>query len=144
LVDLARNVWRASVVVVDATGVGAGLASFLAATLAERRGGRAIPVVPFVFSAASKSALGWDLLGLIDAGRLKDYRDDGDSLSRLFRAQMAATIYETPPGPGRPLRWGVPTSRGHDDLVMSAALAATLDGFDWRERLAYGTEGGRG
>jgi membrane protein YqaA with SNARE-associated domain len=33
LVHLARDVWRASVVVVDATGVGAGLASFLAATL---------------------------------------------------------------------------------------------------------------
>ncbi|HEU5433153.1 MAG TPA: hypothetical protein VFU81_15910, partial [Thermomicrobiales bacterium] len=144
LVDLARNVWRASVVVVDATGVGAGLASFLAATLGERRSGRAIPVAPFVFSAASKSALGWDLLGLIDAGRLKDYRDDGDRLSRLFRAQLAATTYETPPGPGRPLRWSVPAGRGHDDLVMSAALAATLDGFDWRERVAYGTEEGSG
>jgi hypothetical protein len=142
LVDLARNVWRASVVVVDATGVGAGLASFLAASLGERRGGRAIPVVPFVFSAASKSALGWDLLGLIDAGRLKDYRDDGDALSRLFRAQLAATTYETPPGPGRPLRWGVPAGKGHDDLVMSAALAATLDEFDWRERVARGTSDG--
>ncbi|HET7094615.1 MAG TPA: hypothetical protein VFI22_14080, partial [Thermomicrobiales bacterium] len=144
LVDLARNVWRASVVVVDATGVGAGLASFLAASLGERRGGRAIPVVPFTFTAASKSALGWDLLGLIDAGRLKDYRDDGEPLSRLFRTQLAATTYETPPGPGRPLRWGVPAGRGHDDLVMSVALAATLDGFDWRERVAYGTEGGSG
>ena len=30
LVDLARNVWRLSALVVDATGVGAGLASFLA------------------------------------------------------------------------------------------------------------------
>ena len=144
LVDLARNVWRASVVVVDATGVGAGLASFLAASLSDRRGGRAIPVAPFTFSAASKSALGWDLLGLIDAGRLKDYRDDGDALSRLFRAQLAATTYETPPGPGRPLRWGVPAGKGHDDLVMSAALAATLDGFDWRERVARGREGSSG
>lgn len=41
-------------------------------------------------------------------------------------------------GPGRPLRWGVPAGRGHDDLVLSAALAATLDGFDWRERVARG------
>ena len=30
LVDLARNVWGLSALVVDATGVGAGLASFLA------------------------------------------------------------------------------------------------------------------
>ena len=39
ITHLARTVWRASAVVVDATGVGAGLASFLAATL-ERPGGR--------------------------------------------------------------------------------------------------------
>jgi len=140
LVDLAREVWRASVVVVDATGVGAGLASFLAATLGERRSGRAaIPVMPFIFTASSKSALGWDFLGLIDAGRFKEYADDGDGLSRLFRAQLAATTFEAPPGPGKMLRWSVPAGRGHDDLVMSAALAATLDGIDWRPRTARGT-----
>jgi len=138
LVHLAREVWRASLIVVDATGVGAGLASFLAATLGERRGGRAIPVLPFVFTAASKSALGWDWIGLIDAGRYREYADDGEQLTRLFRAQLAATTYETPPGPGKTLRWGVPPGRGHDDLVMSAALTAVLDGFDWRDRLARG------
>jgi hypothetical protein len=139
LVHLAREVWRASVVVVDATGVGAGLASFLAATLGERRGGRAIPVIPFIFTAASKSALGWDWLGLIDAGRYREYADDGEALTRRFWAQLAAVTYATPPGPGKTLRWGVPPGRGHDDLVMSAALVATLDDFDWRERLARGT-----
>ena len=139
LAHLAREVWRASVVVVDATGVGAGLASFLAATLGERRGGRAIPVVPYIFTASSKSALGWDWIGLIDAGRYREYADDGERLTRLFRSQLAATTYTTPPGPGKTLRWGVPTSRGHDDLVMSAALVATLDGIDWRERMARGT-----
>jgi hypothetical protein len=138
LVHLAREIWRASVVVVDATGVGAGLASFLAATLSERRGGRAIPVMPFIFSTASKSALGWDWIGLIDAGRYREYADDGERLTRLFHAQLAATTYSTPPGPGKTLRWGVPPGRGHDDLVMSAALVATLDGFDFRERMARG------
>jgi hypothetical protein len=138
LAHLAREVWRASVVVVDATGVGAGLASFLAATLGERRGGRAIPVVPYIFTASSKSALGWDWIGLIDAGRYREYADDGERLTRLFRSQLAATTYTTPPGPGKTLRWGVPTGRGHDDLVMSAALVATLDGIDWRERVARG------
>src|SRR5439155_7479390 len=41
--DLARNVWSARWVVVDATGVGAGLAGFL---------GQALPgkVIPFVYS----------------------------------------------------------------------------------------------
>jgi hypothetical protein len=138
LVHLAREVWRASVVVVDATGVGAGLASFLAATLGDRRDGRAIPVIPFIFTAASKSALGWDWIGLIDSGRYREYADDGEQLTRLFRSQLAAVTYATPPGPGKALRWGVPAGRGHDDLVMSAALTAVLDGWDWRERVARG------
>ena len=142
LVDLAREVWRASVVVVDATGVGAGLASFLAAALGERRTGRVVPVAPFVFTAASKSALGWSFLALIDAGRFKEYADDGDALTRLYRSQLAATTYETPPGPGKPLRWFVPPARGHDDLVVSAALAATLDDADWRPRTARGVDRG--
>ena len=37
LVDLARTVWKLSALVVDATGVGAGLASFLADQLARDR-----------------------------------------------------------------------------------------------------------
>ncbi len=148
LVDLARGVWRASAVVVDATGIGAGLASFLAAELGGgtgvpgliRRGGR-IPVVPFVFTEASKSALGWDFLGLIDAGRFKEYADDGEALTRRYRAQLAATTYETLAGPGKRLRWAVPAGRGHDDLVVSAALTAVLDGIDWRPRRAVGHGG---
>ncbi|MFN8594179.1 MAG: hypothetical protein U0031_22205 [Thermomicrobiales bacterium] len=144
VVHLAREVWRASVVVVDATGVGAGLASFLAAALGARQGGKAIPVIPFVFSAASKSALGWDWLGLIDAGRYREYADDGEQLTRLFYTQLAAVTYATPPGPGKALRWGVPPGRGHDDLVLSAALVAVLDGFDWRERRARGVAGNEG
>ena len=140
LVDLARTVWRATAVVVDATGVGAGLASFLAAELADRRNGQpAITVVPFLFTAASKSALGWDFLGLIDSGRFKEYAADNDHLSRVYRAQLAATTYETLPGPGKLLHWSVPAGQGHDDLVLSAALTAALDALDWRPRLAIGT-----
>jgi hypothetical protein len=148
LVDLARNVWRASVVVVDATGVGAGLASFLAATLDGRRGGKSpIPVVPFIFTATSKSKLGWDFLALIDSGRFKEYADDSviatpdGRLTAQFWDQLRATTFETPPGPGKLLRWSVPASRGHDDLVISAALTATLDDHDWRPRRAIGHAG---
>ncbi|MGI9254601.1 MAG: hypothetical protein ACR2J8_12700, partial [Thermomicrobiales bacterium] len=139
IADLAREVWRASAVVVDATGVGAGLASFLAAALGDRRAGRGIPVIPFTFTAASKSALGWEVLALIDGGRLKEYADDGEAISREFRAQLGAVEFSTPPGPGHPLRWGVPAGRGHDDLVMSAALAVALDGLGWDRRVAVGT-----
>ena len=146
LVDLARNVWRAQAVVIDATGIGAGLASMLAAALGRSSGaaaGPAVRVLPFVFTAASKSALGWDLLGLIESGRLKDYVETAApgspeaAVTEAFRAQMAVVTYDTAPGPGRQLRWGAPRGR-HDDLVLSLALASALDGMDWRERRAVG------
>ena len=109
-------------------------------SLGARRGGSPpIKVVPFIFSAVSKSALGWDFLSLIDSGRLKEYADDGTEVTRTYWRQLANTVYDTPPGPGKPLRWSVPASRGHDDLVMSAALTAALDRIDWRPRLARGT-----
>ena len=141
LVDLAKNVWRASWIVVDATGVGAGLASFLSETL----GRSGAQVVPFVFTGASKSALGWGFLGLIDSGRFKEYCDDSTEASetgqttRIYREQLAATTYEVLRGPGNQLRWSVPVSAGHDDLVISAALTAVLDGLDLRPRIAVGT-----
>ncbi len=145
IVDLARTVWKASAVVVDATGIGAGLASFLAAELGERRAGQpTVRVIPFVFTAASKSALGWDFLALIDSGRFKEYADDSAAgtpegrLTALYWQQLRATTYETAPGPGKLLRWGVSDGRGHDDLVLSAALAAVLDSVDWRPRRAVG------
>lgn len=135
LVDLARNVWKASWVVVDATGIGAGLASFMDASL----GRHGIRVVPFIFSAASKSQLGWDLVGLIESGRYTEYADDDDDITRLFLAQARATTYEIRNGPGNLLRWSVPDRDGHDDLVMSAALVAALDGLDLRRRIATGS-----
>ena len=53
--------------VVDATGVGAGMTSFLAASMGEK-------VIPFDFNLTTKSALLWDFLGIIDSGggRFKD------------------------------------------------------------------------
>lgn len=135
LVDLATNVWRASWVVVDGTGIGAGLASFLEASL-KRHG---VQVLPFIFTSASKSRLGWDVVGLIESGRYKEYADDGDDLTRLFYAQLRATTYEIVNGPGNLLRWSVLASEGHDDLVISAALASVLDDIDPRLRIAVGS-----
>jgi hypothetical protein len=137
LVDLARNVWNLSALVVDATGVGAGLASFLGDRL--KQGPKRVIVEPFVFTGASKSQLGWDFLALIDGGRIKEYADDGEELTRVYRHELAACTYEVLPGPGRLLRWGVPSSRGHDDLLVSAALTSRLDAIDWRPRMAKGS-----
>jgi hypothetical protein len=83
--------------------------------------------------------LGWDFVGLIDWGRIKEYADDEEAITRVFRHQLAACAYEVLPRPGRLLRWGVPASRGHDDLLVSAALTTRSDQIDWRPRLARGS-----
>ncbi len=138
LVRLAREVWRAEWVVVDGTGVGAGLASFLTASLTQGR--PRIAVESFVFSAASKSRLGWDFLALVDGGRFREYRVDGepDDVTAEYLRQLRATEYEVRGGPGNLLRWSVPARAGHDDLVISAALCSVLDQIDYRPRIARG------
>lgn len=137
LLDLARNVWKARAVVIDATGVGAGLASFLVDKL--RKGPRPVIVEPFTFTGKSKSDLGWAFLGLIDGGRFKEYAGESDEITRVYWHQLAAARYEVLPGPNRLLRWSVPVSSGHDDLLISAALTAQLDVIDWRDRAARGS-----
>lgn len=131
ITDLARNVWSARHVVVDATGVGAGLAGFLAQALPGR-------VVPFVFSSQSKSQLGWDFLGLVESGRYKEYVEDGESDTGLFWTQVEACGSQIADGPGKLLKWGVDDRNTHDDLLVSAALSAVLDRLDWRPRVAKG------
>lgn len=136
LVRLARA-WRAERVVVDATGIGAGLASFLRQTLGER-------VRAIVFSPRVKSELGWAFIGLVESGRYRDYAVDSATppdlaaLSEAFLAELASLKGVVAPGPGRLLRWwGEP----HDDLAVSAALTTCLDDEDWRPRVARGRVG---
>lgn len=119
IVHLAE-LWSASKVVVDATGVGAGLTSFLKQALGPR-------VLPFVFSQASKSELGWAFMGICGSGRFLDHRDDGSPEYRQFWREVAAADYQVLPGPSRVMRWGVPDAAVHDDLLISAALCAALE-----------------
>lgn len=127
--------WQARQVVVDATGVGAGLAAFLEKALPGR-------VLPFTFSAASKSKLGWDFLAIIEAGRWREPRfadEEQARLSQLFLRQLTFCRSEVLPGAERRLKWGVPDgSRDpqtgeplHDDLIISAALCAALESLNW-------------
>lgn len=125
LLDLARHVWHARYVVVDATGVGAGLASFLARALGER-------VVPYLFTARSKSDLGWGFLAVVDTGRFKDHAPCADDDQAQFWREVEACEYEVVPGVQHLLRWGVPDPTVHDDLLISAALCAALDQLPWR------------
>ena len=130
--------WKARAVVVDATGVGAGLASFL---------DRALPgkVTPFTFNSASKSQLGWDFLAVVDSGRWQEplFQDlPGDDQVRFqneFFSQLAACQFEVSNDAKHSMRWQVPDgSRDpqsgetlHDDWVLSAALCAVLEKMDW-------------
>jgi hypothetical protein len=134
LIDLATNVWKARYVVVDATGIGAGLASFLGERL---RRGRS-EVIPFVFSLKSKSDLGWGFMGCIESGRYKEYVEDGVEDTGRFWAQVEGCEYTVDAGPGKIMRWSVAERKGHDDLLVSAALVAHLDTLDWRPRVAVG------
>lgn len=120
--------WRMAHLVVDATGVGAGLCAFLSQALLGR-------VVPFNFTLVNKSRLGWQLLELVEQGRLKEYHPPDD----LFLRQLRAVEYEILPGVGQLMRWAVPDGardplngeRLHDDLVLSTALVGVLDTLEW-------------
>lgn len=133
LLSLAAT-WRPLYVVVDATGVGAGLAGFLEKALPGR-------VIPFVFSAASKSRLGWDFLSVVETGRFKDWYEPEKHWNEqdVFWRQVEVCQGEVFPGPGQRMKWGVAESARdpdsglplHDDLLISAALCAVLDGQPW-------------
>lgn len=143
--------WQPRAVVIDATGLGAGLSSFLE---------KALPGVvrPFVFTQKSKSALAWGFLAVVETGRYREYieplkgeaqpnalsAEEAQRLARLqalFFAQARAAQMQVLPGPGQMVRWGVPpgmrVSEGHaalhDDLLISASLCATLDEMSWGE-----------
>jgi len=130
--------WNARAVVVDATGVGAGLASFLDRSLPGR-------VTPFTFNTASKSTLGWDFLGIIDSGRWREPLFDPErqpqqaQMQQEFFSQLRACQFKVTSGPEKHMKWGVPeTARNaesgealHDDWILSAALGAVLEKLDW-------------
>ena len=113
LVDILKNTWNCSCVVIDATGVGEAVASFLRRALGTR-------VIPFKFTQASKSVLGFNLLAAVNSGRLKVYMADGsdDYRELMFELDRARGVYR----PNQTLNFFVDASEGHDDYLMSLAL----------------------
>ena len=131
LVDIFKNVWRCRRVVVDATGVGAGVSSFLVRAL-----GKSV-VRPFLFTQQSKSKLGFNLLAAINSGRVKMYAADpcaeGEEY-RQFWLQMerAKGFYR----PSQTMNFYVPPDEGHDDFLISLALL--VEAAQYRPRSARG------
>ena len=125
------DLWNARYLVVDATGIGAGLTSFLAGALPTR-------VLPYLFTSKSSSDLGFGFLAVIDSGRFRDYAGT-DELREQFERECGACQYEILDGPAHQMRWAVPDgardpSTGelmHDDLLKSAALCWHLDSQIW-------------
>ena len=114
LVHLLKNVWGCRRVVVDATGVGAGVAAFLRKSL-----GTSI-VKPFTFTARSKSDLGFDLLAAINSGRLHTYKPDSSPESTEFWSQISKA--KSVIRPNQTINFFVDPSQGHDDFLSSLAL----------------------
>ena len=113
MVDILKNVWHCRRVVIDATGVGQPVSSFLRQALGS-------PVIPFVFTAPSKSGLGFNLLAAINSGRLKMYAGDGSAACQQFWTEMerAKSQYR----PSQTMNFYVDPAQGHDDFLMSLAL----------------------
>ena len=113
LVDILKNVWHCRKVVVDATGVGQPVSSFLRQSLGSK-------VSPFTFTARSKSELGFNLLAAINAGRLKMYSGDGSAEYQevWFEMEKAKCQFR----PSQTMNFFVDPAQGHDDFLMSLAL----------------------
>ncbi|MBI2864887.1 MAG: hypothetical protein HYX94_10050 [Chloroflexi bacterium] len=134
LADLLRSAWRVKKVAVDATGVGQATASYLQDALGSI-------VQPYAFTAQSKSALAYNFLAAVNGGRLKMYAGDGSEEHREFwfqleRAKSAIRANQT-------MNFYVDPAEGHDDFLMSAALAVQAAEY-YRPREARRRVEGRG
>ncbi len=114
LAGLLGQTWRCRRVVVDATGLGTGITSMLQRLL----GGSVVQ--PFVFSAESKSKLGYGLLAALNLHRLKLYAADGSAEYQECRRQLqhAQGDYRR----NQRMNFYVKERDGHDDFLMSLAL----------------------
>ena len=127
MVELLKK-WNCQRVVVDATGIGQPIASFLRKELGPR-------VKPFVFTQKSKSDMGFELLAFINSGRLKLYKGDGSQEYKetMFQLERARAQYR----PNQTINFYVNPSEGHDDFLMSLALLV-IGARDFKRRQAKG------
>jgi hypothetical protein len=125
MTDILKNVWNCRRIVVDATGIGQPVASFLRKELGRR-------VIPFVITSKSKSNMGFELLSFVNSGRLKLYKQDGsrEYKETLFELERARAQYR----PNQTMNFYVDPQEGHDDFLMSLALVVrAAEGLGPRE-----------
>ena len=131
LADMLGGVWRVRRLAVDASGLGETLARLLSRAVGQD------VVRPLRFTAESKSRLGYGLLAAVNGGRLKVYTADGSQEYAAFWREMelARVAYR----PNQTMNFFVTPSDGHDDYLMSLALAveAARD-LEPRPRIARG------
>ncbi len=129
LADLLKNVWRARRVAVDATGIGEPTAAAL-----RRQMGQAVQ--PVVFTQQAKSRLGFELLALVNAGRLRLYAHDHspESTAVLHQTRHAQAEHHA----NRTMNFYVPEREGHDDFLISLALLAHASAGEGGARRAIG------
>ena len=127
MVDALRK-WKCQRVLVDATGIGQPVASFLRKELGSR-------VVPFTFTQKSKSDLGFEFLSFVNSGRIKIYKQDGSPEYRetMLQLEKARSQYR----PNQTMNFYVDPQDGHDDFLMSLALVAQA-AKDFSPRAAKG------
>jgi hypothetical protein len=115
MADLLGRTWRVSRVAVDATGMGETVARLLDRVL----GAGVVEVVKF--TAGTKSALGYDLLGAVNGGRLQMYAADGSAeYAECWRQlELGRVAYRA----GRQMSFFVDPADGHDDYLVSLALS---------------------
>jgi hypothetical protein len=116
------ELWDIRRLVIDKTGLGEGMASLLKTKLGDDK------VVPFHFTRQSKSKLTYQLLSLIDSGRLKMYKDEDapDDISIEAWKQLKLARCKVP-GENL-LDMYVPPNEGHDDYLISIALCCEATG----------------
>ncbi len=110
------DTWQVRRLVVDATGLGEGLASLLLDRLGEQR------VRLFRFSQSSKSSLTYQLLGLVNSGRMKLYapQDASQIIYDECWQQLRLARYHLPAP--NVITMYVDPADGHDDYLISVAL----------------------
>ncbi len=121
------SAWQPLYFVIDATGVGDGLAAILTRHFPGR-------VVPVHFTAQTKSDIGYRFLSIVNTGRWRNCRTDS-SVDQQYRNCRQEIL----PGPAKLMRWGVPEGLRdaqtgkpiHDDHLLADALVAILDAMQW-------------